>query len=108
MKIKLEIDLTNRAVKQYKKLKKEHQKEILSVIDDLLDDIVKNAEINENNFQTGEEYFEKGKGQPEKLKGDLMGYWSRRIDKKNRLVYKINLKEKTIEIVSFYGHYDDK
>lgn len=30
-----------------------------------------------------------GTGQPEKLKYNLFGYWSRRIDKKNRLVYRI-------------------
>lgn len=28
-----------------------------------------------------------GIGKPEALKGDLQGYWSRRIDEKNRLVY---------------------
>ena len=30
-----------------------------------------------------------GLGKPEPLKGDLTGYWSRRIDEYNRLVYKI-------------------
>ncbi|RZA29161.1 MAG: Txe/YoeB family addiction module toxin [Proteobacteria bacterium] len=29
----------------------------------------------------------KGIGRPEPLKGDLTGYWSRRIDKEHRLVY---------------------
>lgn len=29
----------------------------------------------------------KGLGRPEPLKGDLSGYWSRRIDKEHRLVY---------------------
>lgn len=28
-----------------------------------------------------------GTGKPEPLKGDLTGYWSRRIDKEHRLVY---------------------
>ena len=31
----------------------------------------------------------KGIGKPEALKGDLEGYWSRRIDGEHRLVYKI-------------------
>ncbi len=30
-----------------------------------------------------------GTGKPEALKGDLSGWWSRRIDAKNRLVYRI-------------------
>ena len=32
---------------------------------------------------------ESGTGRPEALKGELEGYWSRRINKKDRLVYKI-------------------
>lgn len=30
-----------------------------------------------------------GIGKPEPLKHDLSGYWSRRIDKENRIVYKV-------------------
>lgn len=30
-----------------------------------------------------------GIGKPEPLKGTLAGYWSRRIDEKNRMVYKV-------------------
>lgn len=30
-----------------------------------------------------------GIGKPEKLRGDLSGWWSRRIDSANRLVYRI-------------------
>ncbi len=32
----------------------------------------------------------KGIGKPESLKGDLSGWWSRRIDDTNRLVYRID------------------
>ena len=46
-----------------------------------------------------------GIGKPEPLKGNLSGFWSRRIDDVNRLVYRI--KDGTIEIVSCRGHYDD-
>ena len=46
-----------------------------------------------------------GIGKPERLKGDLSGFWSRRIDKVNRLVYRI--REGTLEILSCRGHYDD-
>lgn len=46
-----------------------------------------------------------GIGKPEPLKGSLSGYWSRRIDDTNRLVYKTN--NGNIEILSCKGHYDD-
>lgn len=49
-------------------------------------------------------YFE-GIGKPEPLKGALSGYWSRRIDDTNRLVYKINAEQ--IEVIQCKGHYDD-
>jgi len=47
-----------------------------------------------------------GIGDPEPLKGDLSGFWSRRIDKTNRLVYCMN--DGRCEIVQCKGHYDDK
>ena len=45
-----------------------------------------------------------GIGKPEPLKGDLNGFWSRRIDDTNRLVYRIN--NDILEIVSCKGHYN--
>ena len=47
-----------------------------------------------------------GIGKPEPLTGDLAGYWSRRIDEKNRLVYKI--VDGTIRIAQCRTHYGDK
>lgn len=47
-----------------------------------------------------------GIGEPEPLKGDLQGWWSRRITPKHRLVYRI--KEEALEIASCYGHYGGK
>ncbi len=46
------------------------------------------------------------KGKPEPLKGDLSGFWSVHIDKKNRLIFRI--KEDVIEIAQCKTHYDDK
>lgn len=46
-----------------------------------------------------------GIGKPEPLKGDMSGFWSRRIDAVNRLVYRI--KDDVIEIVSCKGHYEE-
>ncbi len=45
-----------------------------------------------------------GIGKPEPLKGNLSGFWSRRIDDANRLVYRI--RHDTLEILSCRGHYD--
>lgn len=47
----------------------------------------------------------KGIGKPEALKYELSGFWSRRIDKEHRLVYKVYEKESLIEIHSLKGHY---
>ena len=46
-----------------------------------------------------------GIGNPEPLKGDLSGYWSRRIDDYNRIVYKI--ENSNIKIVQCGSHYKD-
>ena len=46
-----------------------------------------------------------GIGKPEPLKGDMSGFWSRRIDDVNRLVYRIS--GNVIEIVSCKGHYEN-
>ena len=46
----------------------------------------------------------KGIGKPEPLKRDKQGYWSRRIDDANRLVYRI--VENRIEIAQCRAHYD--
>jgi toxin YoeB len=45
-----------------------------------------------------------GIGKPEPLKHQLAGKWSRRIDKANRIIYKI--ENKTIYIFSLKGHYN--
>lgn len=46
-----------------------------------------------------------GTGQPEQLKYEFSGYWSRRIDKKNRLIYRIEEEIVTVVVVSASGHY---
>lgn len=45
-----------------------------------------------------------GVGKPEALKGNLSGYWSRRIDEVNRIVYCV--QDETIVIISCKGHYE--
>ncbi len=45
----------------------------------------------------------KGIGKPEPLKEDLSGFWSRRIDDTNRLVYVVD--EECVTIISCKYHY---
>lgn len=49
-----------------------------------------------------------GTGQPEILKHNLTGLYSRRINKKDRLVYSINDEIVTVYVLSTASHYGDK
>ncbi|XWN35337.1 MAG: Txe/YoeB family addiction module toxin [Roseivirga sp.] len=44
-----------------------------------------------------------GIGKPEPLRGDLQGYWSRRIDRTHRLVYRVF--EGRIQVLACRYHY---
>ena len=44
-----------------------------------------------------------GTGKPEPLKGDLAGFWSRRIDREHHLVYRVSVS--AIEVVQCRYHY---
>lgn len=59
-------------------------------INTLLKDIVRNHPFD-------------GLGKPEPLKGNLSGFWSRRIDGYNRLVYRI--EGDVCQVVQCKGHY---
>ncbi|MDO5105604.1 Txe/YoeB family addiction module toxin [Capnocytophaga sp.] len=49
-----------------------------------------------------------GTGQVEALKGfEQRQVYSRRIDKKHRLIYEVFEEDKQVEILSAYGHYED-
>ena len=67
-----------------------NQKNLIKSTHDLIKDIERNG-------------TDKGKGQPESLKHELSGYWSRRIDKENRLVYKV--EEEKLYIFQCGTHY---
>ncbi|KYC39813.1 toxin of toxin-antitoxin system [Scytonema hofmannii PCC 7110] len=42
----------------------------------------------------------------EKLKGDLQGAYSRRINIKHRLVYEVLEKERIVTVLSMWSHYE--
>ncbi len=57
-------------------------------------------ELTENPFS--------GEGQPEELKYNFKGYWSRRINQKDRIVYRVEEDIVMVYVVSAMGHYSDK
>lgn len=54
------------------------------------------------------EHPQTGTGHPEPLKGKPENRWSHQITKKHRLVYRIFENEVLVDVLSAYGHYDDK
>ncbi len=84
------VDFSERAKENLEILKKTGDKAVMKKILRLIQDIEKNP-------------FE-GIGKPEALKYDLSGYWSRRINREHRMVYKVTDKN-VIEIYSLKGHY---
>ncbi|MCL1874759.1 MAG: Txe/YoeB family addiction module toxin [Synergistaceae bacterium] len=78
----------DKAWDEYIEWQKEDKK-ILKRINDLLKDISRHPFT--------------GIGKPEPLKGNKQGYWSRRIDETNRIVYKIERDQ--MIIVQCGGHY---
>ena len=49
-----------------------------------------------------------GTGQPEELKYEFSGCWSRRLTDKHRLIYRIEEELGSIENLYAFGHYRDK
>lgn len=49
-----------------------------------------------------------GTGKPEPLRGNWSGYWSRRINKKDRLIYSVEEDKVIVTVVQAKEHYDDK
>ena len=76
------------AWEQYEEIQ-EKDKRLIKKINILIKDIKRNGN--------------EGIGKPEPLQHELSGYWSRRIDDKNRLVYKVS--DNQITIVACANHY---
>ena len=49
-----------------------------------------------------------GTGKQEPLVGDYAGYWSRRINQKDRLIYRVKDEIITVTVVQVGQHYSDK
>jgi len=85
------IDFQERAWNDYPYWQTQDKKTLMRV-NELIRDIIRNG-------------YE-GIGRPEPLKEDLSGWWSRRIDDTNRLVYRL-VGDGIIEISQCRGHYSD-
>lgn len=71
----MEVVFFDQARKDIEFWKKSGQKKIMTRINDMLNDIQKHAYS--------------GIGKPEELKHDLSGWWSRRINREHRLIYRV-------------------
>lgn len=49
-----------------------------------------------------------GVGKPEALKSNLLGFWSRRINLKDRIIYSVDDNIVTVTVITALGHYSDK
>ena len=92
--MRYEIDLTKMARKQVEEFRRAGDKISLSKIDTLLN------ELREHPYT--------GTGKPEPLTGDYVGFWSRRVNQKDRLIYTVIEDIITVSIVQVKGHYSDK
>lgn len=84
------IVFSETALNEYKYWKDTNNSKILSKIKKLIKDI------------EGHPFM--GIGKPEPLSGNYSGYWSRRINREHRLVYKIS--KDTITILQCRFHYE--
>jgi len=89
-----EIEYSERFIDDIQAHQKSGQKSILSKINTLINELRKHPYT--------------GTGNPEPLKHDKKGQWSRRITQKHRLIYEVNDTIITVFLISALGHYDDK
>ncbi len=88
------LKLTPNAVEDIEYLKKAGEKATLKKLGVLLEELT--------------EHPRTGTGKPEELKHNLAGCWSRRINAKHRLVYRIKEEQVIVIILYASGHYKDK
>jgi toxin YoeB len=91
---KFRIEIDKQAKKDLEKHTKSGDKQSIKKIEKILHEL--------------EEHPYTGTGNPEQLKHELSGYWSRRINQKDRLIYSIQEEVVTVLILSAMGHYLDK
>jgi toxin YoeB len=91
---KFKVIITERAVDDLLEIKKSGDKASVNKAEKIIAELYNHPE--------------EGTGKPERLKFELSGYWSRRINKKDGLIYSIENDIVTVTVVSALGHYFDK
>ncbi len=87
----MEIKCTDIALEHLAYFKKINERGVLKKIKQLLEDI--------NSHQYS------GIGKPEQLRYQYKGYWSRRVNREHRMIYKIDKENNRIVIYSLKGLY---
>ena len=88
-----QLEFTQKALRDIKKLKKKKDKYLLNKLNDVLLELQKHPLI--------------GIGKPEPLKHDYQGFYSRRLNKEHRIIYKVEEDKVIVFVYSAFGHYDD-
>jgi toxin YoeB len=91
---KFRVEVTKIANQDIEKHKKSGNKISIKNIAKIL------VDLSENPYE--------GFGNPEPLKYEYSGFWSRRINKKDRIIYRVEEDIVTVYVVSALGHYSDK
>ncbi|MCG8307484.1 MAG: Txe/YoeB family addiction module toxin [Cytophagales bacterium] len=89
---------------------------VLEFSEHALEDIEKHKKVGDQSvlrklkrlFSELQKHPTTGTGQPEKLKHELAGLYSRRINRQHRLVYSIKEEIVTVYVLSAWSHYGDK
>ena len=89
-----ELTFSKIALEDIKKHKKSGDKPTLKKIEKLLNEL--------------KEHPTTGIGQPELLKHNLQGLYSRRINSKHRLIYSVEVEIVTVYVLSAHSHYGNK
>lgn len=90
---KYTVKISKTADVDIEKHKKSGKKSSIKKIDEILDEL--------------EIHPYSGTGKPEALKHELSGKWSRRINKKDRIIYTVHDRVVEVVVLSVMGHYSD-
>lgn len=86
------VNLSDKAEKDLKKIYHSGDKNSIKRIESIF------KELADNPYE--------GIGKPEALKHQYKGYWSRRVNQKDRLIYEVRENIISVFVISALGHYE--
>ncbi len=89
---KFRLEVNKEARQDFEKIRKSGDKSLIKKLEQIIYELADHP------------YF--GTGHPEPLKHNLSGYWSRKLNKKDRIIYQILEDEVIVVVVSALGHYE--